>query len=305
MRLGMIGLNDDNGHPFSFSAIVNGYSDDGFADSGWPGIHHYLRARDSSEFGYGDVEVTHAWTQDAAATARLCRASLIEHAVERWQDMIGSVDGLLLARHDHNRHAEMALPFLEAGIPVFVDKPLTLDVGELATFRPYLENGKLMSCSGLRYARELDALKAELADYGPITLVRGAVVLDWVKYGVHMIDAVLSLDLAPPVSVTAMPGRHASMAIALEDGALVQIDALGDVAPTFQLDVFGGAKRFTCQIVDNFTAFRRCIGQFIEMVRTGTPPIVPDVTMTSMKTLIAGLTAREEGRTVSLREIAA
>ena len=31
VRVGMIGMSEGNGHPFSFSAIINGYDDDGLA----------------------------------------------------------------------------------------------------------------------------------------------------------------------------------------------------------------------------------------------------------------------------------
>ncbi len=74
--------------------------------------------------------------------------------------MLGNVDAVIIARDDHETHLELARPFLEAGLPVFVDKPLSLDLEALRFFRPYLEAGKLMSCSGMRYARELDELRA-------------------------------------------------------------------------------------------------------------------------------------------------
>ncbi len=51
VRVGIIGMSEGNGHPFSFSAIINGYDDAGLAVSGWPGIHAYVRRRDPSEFG--------------------------------------------------------------------------------------------------------------------------------------------------------------------------------------------------------------------------------------------------------------
>ena len=43
-----------------------------------------------------------------------------------------------------------------------------------------------MSCSGMRYARELDEPRADLAAYGSLKLIRGAIVLSWEKYGVHL-----------------------------------------------------------------------------------------------------------------------
>ena len=37
IRVGIVGLSEGNGHPFSFSAIINGFSDVGMAAAGWSG----------------------------------------------------------------------------------------------------------------------------------------------------------------------------------------------------------------------------------------------------------------------------
>lgn len=303
LRVGILGMSEGNGHPFSFSAIVNGFSHEGMAASGWPGIHDYLRRRDASEFGGLGLRVTHAWTQDATVTVALCRACLVPHAVDRPEAMIGQVDAVILARDDHERHLAMATPFLEAGLPVFIDKPLTLDPAELTAFRPYLESGQLMSCSGMRFARELDVPRAGLAAYGELRLLRGAILNDWERYGVHLVDAVLGLTPARPLAVTPLPARHASLGIALDDGALLQIDALGDVGPCFRLDLFGSGQVSSHEIRDNFSMFRRMLFHFAEGVRTGRPAVPPSDTLASIRLLIAGRRARAEERTVHLDEI--
>ena len=175
-------MSEGNGHPFSFSAIVNGYSEPDLAASGWPMIHDYVRRRDRSEFGIDGLRVTHAWTQDDRTTELLCRACLIEHAVSEPGEMIGRVDAVIIARDDYESHCAMAVPFLEAGLSVFVDKPLALDAHELKSLIPYLESGRLMSCSAMRYALELDGVRAGLKEYGDMKLVRGAIVSSWEKY---------------------------------------------------------------------------------------------------------------------------
>lgn len=300
IRLGVLGLNEGNGHPFSFSAIVNGYSDEGFRRSGWPVIHDYLRKRPPEEIGIADVSVTHAWTQDRDMTARLCDASLIDNAVESPDDMIGEVDGILLARHDHERHIEMAMPFLEAGLSVFVDKPLTLDPDEFSRFRPFLEAGKLMSCSALRYAPELDGLRRDRSAFGEIRHVQATVCLDWIKYGVHMVDVVLSLGLETPVSISALPSRHESFQLTLADGNAVRFDALGDVGVTFQLDIFGTDQRSSVGLYDNFSSFKRCLEAFVHMVKTSEPAIDPRDTELSMEILRSGLAALRKGEAVCI-----
>lgn len=300
--IGIIGVSEGNGHPFSYSAIINGYSATGLAAAGWPGIYDYVRRRHASEFGLNGWNITHAWTQEPETTRRLCAACLIPHAVENYYALIGNVDAVIIARDDHETHAQLALPFLEAGLPVFVDKPLSLNIGELRAFKPFLNNGQLMSCSGMRYARELDEPRADLAAYGHLKLIRGAVVLSWEKYGIHLLEAILALPTARPVSVRMLNTEHASAVIRLEDGSVLQIDALGDCPRTFHVELFGSLRVAAFDIFDNFSMFRRMLWQFTESIRTGLPAIPPARTLEIMQLLIAGRVSRAENREVQMNE---
>ena len=303
IRVGIMGMSEGNGHPFSFSSIINGYDDAGLAASGWDGIYQYVRRRDPSEFGFGDVRVTHAWTQDPDTTKRLCASAGIAHAVAAPEDMLGQVDAVIVARDDYARHYPLARPFLEAGLHAFVDKPLAQDPKELAWFRPYLESGKLMSCSGMRYARELDEPRAALDTYGRLRLVRGAILNSWEQYGVHLADAIFNVVQARPVAVTGLPARHVSVAVQLEDDVLVQLDALEDIGRCFRVEFIGDQRITTHEITDNFSMFRRTLWHFVESIRTGRPAIDPEHTMTIMRLLMAGRLAWQEGRKVELNAI--
>jgi predicted dehydrogenase len=302
-RLGIIGMSEGNGHPFSFSAIVNGYSEPDLAESGWPMIHDYVRSRDPSDFGINGLKVTHAWTQDERVTDRLCRACLIEHPVPEPAAMIGRVDAVIIARDDHECHCDLAMPFLEAGMSVFVDKPLALDAAALRRLLPYLRAGRLMSCSAMRYARELDGAKAGLDGYGELRLVRGAILNSWEKYGVHLLDAVTGVLGRVPQWVLALDAPHMSVAMGMEGGPLIQLDALGEGARVFSLDIFGSKRVSRHEITDNFSMFRRMLGHFATMAAMGRPVIDPGETIGVMRALMAGRVSRAEGRKVYLDEI--
>jgi hypothetical protein len=301
--IGIIGLSEGNGHPFSYGSIINGYSPDGLAASGFPGIHQYVRRRHASEFGLDDWTITHAWTQDAESTKKLCAACRIPHGVDDYREFLGNVGAVIIARDDYETHFPMAWPFLEAGLPVFVDKPLSLEVSELRAFKPYLEKGQLMSCSGMRYSRELDEPRANLAAYGRLKLIRGAIVLSWEKYGVHLLEAILAITPAHPVSVRMLPVEHAAAVVRLDDGVLIELDALGECPPTFHLELFGTQRTGAFDITDNFSMFRRMLWEFAESIRTGRPAIPPDRTLEIMRVLIAGRIARKEEREVFLNEL--
>jgi predicted dehydrogenase len=155
----------------------------------------------------------------------------------------------------------------------------------------------------MRYARELDEPRADLGSYGRLKLIRGAIVLSWEKYGVHLLEAILAITPAHPVSVRMLPADHASAVVRLDDGVLIQIDALGECARTFHIDLFGTQRTGSFDITDNFSMFRRMLWQFAESIRTKKPAIPAERTLEIMRVLIAGRIARNENREVLLNEI--
>src|SRR5262249_36636987 len=72
-------------------------------------------------------------------------------------DMIGKVDGMLIESQEGGPHWERARPFLEAGLPCFIDKPFTCSVADARKIVELAEKKKVavFSSSSLRYAPEL------------------------------------------------------------------------------------------------------------------------------------------------------
>jgi predicted dehydrogenase len=287
MRLGIIGLSEGNGHPFSFSAIVNGYDHFAFGQSGWPGILDYLERQPPESFGFPDVKVTHAWTQDPDTTAKLCAACRIAHPAATVEDMVGHIDALIVARDDWPTHLAFARPFLDRGVPVFIDKPLSLDERELDYFAPHLHAGRLMSTAGLRYARELDPLRSDLNLLGPIRHVALTVLLNVERYGIHMLDALHGLGLPPVRRVTRLAAAHESFTLTLADGTPVALNCLGAVGKTFHVSVFGEKGHAHFDLHDNFTAFRRTLAAFVDMLSTRKPPVPPQQVVSTMQLIRA------------------
>lgn len=299
MKIGMIGISPGNGHPFSFAAIINGYDPLYLQTSGWPQIDRYVRMRDASEFGFPLARVTHAWTTEPDVTKKLCQACLIPHRANDLEEMAASVDAVIIARDDVENHFSLAMPFLEAGIPTFVDKPLTLSAAELERFRPYLQSGQLMSCSGMRYARELDAVRSDWNSLGEVKFIHGTIVNGWEKYGVHLLEAIDTLPVPQPRSVRALETRHE--AVLIDCGSVaVQIDALGAVSPIFRLEIFGTKRHVAIEITDNFTMFRRMLWHFLRSCVERKAAISADSTIAIMNTLRAGRQSLASGRRIFL-----
>ena len=89
--------------------------------------------------------------------------------VDRPTDMIGRVDAVLIESVDGTVHLARARPFLERGIPCFVDKPFTCSAADARTLIDLAARHKtfVFSSSSLRYAPEVvqyvgDAAKGKL-----------------------------------------------------------------------------------------------------------------------------------------------
>ena len=303
INIGIVGLNEGNGHPISFSCIINGYDDVELKKVGWDVIYKYIRMQNKADFGFDNVKVTHIWTQDKIQSVQIAKAALIPNVVDDYLEMLGKVDAIIIARDDYENHLLFAKPFLDAGNFVFIDKPLSLKLEEIEYFKPYILDAKLMSCSGMRYAEELDSIRTNLQNLGNIKLIRGAVLNSMNKYGIHMIESIYSFINTKAVTVNAMDCSFESLIITNEDGSIVQIDSLGATTKVFQLDFFGVKERFHAELNNNFVAFRRTLFGFTEMIKTGKPVIDFDDTFAILKILIAYNTSKKEKRIVQLKEI--
>ena len=129
--------------------------------------------------------------------------------------MLGQVDAVLLARDDAERHAELGGPFLDAGLPVYVDKPLATSV---AAARELLARqatpGQLFTCSALRYAAELRLDPASREEIGPIRQVLASSPKRWSRYAVHLIEPALEL-IGEPSSIASHSARSSGGATRL------------------------------------------------------------------------------------------
>lgn len=302
IKIGMIGISEGNGHPYSFSAIINGFDDKYMHQSGWDNIYKYLKERNEADFGILNARVTHIWTQDIEESKKIAKASKIDFTVQNFIDMIEDVDAVIIARDDYESHKVIAQPFLEAGKYVFVDKPLSLDIDDLKYFKAFLESGQLVSCSGIRYAPELDKIRQDISDFGIIKLIRGTTVKSWEKYAIHMLDGIFSVIPFNVKSVQYNKANHESFTLYNHDESIIQIDALGLSELTLRIEFFSDYKYYRADTLNAFDAFRRTLWNFIDHI-TNKKNVSNTLTIELMKVLIAGSIARETGKLIDLESL--
>ena len=215
----MLGMIPGNGHPYSWSAIINGYDPNAMAACPYPVIKHYLGVQPAGSVRIPGAQVTHLWTDDPNEAAGVAAASLIPHIVRRPEDVIGHVDAVFIATDDGFDHVRRARPFVEAGLPVFVDKPLALTLDDLRTFIAWEKAGaRILSSSGLRYAPELTPYLAGTSHpaLGDLRWISAVSTKSWERYGIHLLEPVarvlgpgfVSVRLETPVAGVADPGHQ-------------------------------------------------------------------------------------------------
>lgn len=194
IKLGVIGFSEGNGHPFSWSAIFNGYNKEEMATCGFPVIGDYLSKQNfPADFLTQIGKVTHVYAQDYVQALKVKHSSMVEHIVENPEDLIGKVDAILLARDDGENHVEMAKPFLEAGLPIFIDKPFALSLRDAEIMlRLQQYETQIFTCSSLRFANELKLSEEEKMIIGEVLWIEASVAKKWETYAVHVIEPIIS-----------------------------------------------------------------------------------------------------------------
>ncbi len=269
LKLGVLGISPDNGHPYSWSAIFNGYDPVVMADCPFPVIPRYLAARRFPQDSIAGARVTHVWTQDRAVSEHIAAASFIPTVIDDPGELIGQVDAVLLARDDAENHLALASPFLEAGLPVYIDKPLAHSRAQaLAIYGRQSRPGLVFTCSALAYAREFQLAMHELEALRPLRYVEAVAPKDWGRYAIHAIEPLLNLigSQGDIRRATASGDQVRTLDLQWASGLTGRITTLGAPAGPIEIRLYGEHAFRTLTFEDSFGAFRAALTAFKEIV---------------------------------------
>ena len=299
LKLGVMGLSEGNGHPYSWSAIINGdYNDEVMAHCGYETIPAYLGANRDT-LGIDSAQVTHIWTQDRKLSEHVAAASLIDNVVDNAEDMIGQVDAVLLARDDPEQHVEMAKPFLDADVPLFIDKPLAISWEDLAYFDQQQAKGKfIMSASAMRYSAGIQAVRDQIPGLGSIELAVAVGNKYWRTYAIHYLEGMFSLLGDPKIAsiqhVSLQGGRDVAY-LEFENGTLGVVGVFKTIAPGGELNVYGSEGSLQVNHGGAYSCFRASLVEAIRSFHAGKPRLDFATTRNVISALIAGKESLENG----------
>lgn len=308
LRIAMLGMVEGNGHPYSWSAIFNGYDPDEMARCPYPTIPEYLGKQPKEARGIPGAKVTHIWTDNPEDAKRVARASLIPVVADRPEAVIGEVDAVIVATDIGREHVARCRPFVEAGLPTFIDKPLVDNAADLAVFRSWHEQGcPFMSSSCMAYAREFVPYRESAHELGELRLAAITTMKSWQRYGIHALSAVY--PIIGPGFLEARCSGGAGRAVvhyAHKRGIDVVAAAIDDMYGGFgKLMLCGTRGSAFAAFGDTYYAFRTQLLAFVQFLRTGVCPVPFEETEELMRMLIAATVSRErDGARVRLADIA-
>lgn len=299
-KVGIIGYSEGNGHPFSFSAIVNGYNRAYFHLNPIKPINDYLSVQAEDSFGVGDLKVTHVWTESKELSTAIALYATIPNVVDHYLNMIDEVDAVLVLRDD--KHKVIAENFLQRGKFVFIDKPLAVTQSELDFFKPYLESGRLMSCSGLRFFPKLTILSKK-PDLGNFKFAYCTTPVSWLNYGIHSLEGLLPI-LSSPFDYVRFLGEGANQIfkVVLQSGAYIMINVSDNYSGGIRSHVyFQEVPPIEIVYNDNFACFKQTLVVFHEQLKSGSPVIRVKEIIALMQVLMAGEESRSKnGEKISI-----
>ena len=308
IRIGILGMTEGNGHPYSWSAMFNGYDPEEMETCGFPVIPRYLEKQPKETLGIPGAHITAVCCTGFAGreeAEHIARAAFIPTVYDDPKEMIGNVDAVIVATDVGDEHIERCRPFIEAGIPMFIDKPLVNKEEDLRTFLKWRKDGaKFISSSCMRYMKSYEPFYAHHDEFGTIRYICSTMSKKYETYGIHALESMYPL-LGPGFLSVRNTGTYENTVVHIKhkNGANVNIiQGVGMMCDGML--ILGTHDTIHLTSKDSYYAFKKQLDLFVHWLRTGEEPFPFGETVELMKLVIGGLLSREEGgREVFLDEI--
>lgn len=262
-------------------------------------------------YTYPDFRVTLVYGHYQEENERLVKEFGAERVAESIEEMLQNVDAVIITARDGKYHAGFARPFIEVGIPAFIDKPFTCDVQQAIELIQLAKVNNVPLCGGssLKYAEDIQALKTLKSSFSE--KVQGGYVsapLDFESvysgfwfYASHLAEMCLEIFGWTPKSVLAVENNHNVNAIVEYEGYSVTCNFINHNYAAYSGGVYT-AEQNEVRFVRLDNAFRLECEAFVEMVRTGKMPHSYEELMTPVLFLKAVKDSFETGEKVAIKQ---
>lgn len=262
IKIGIIG--SDNSHAIAFSQLTN-------LPEGVKGLR------------IEDAKVIAIWGFERKRTEEVAKVGNIPEIVNYPEDMIGKVDAVIVVLRDGALHYKFSKPFIGAGIPTFIDKPLETSVENAKRIIDLTKekNTLITSFSTLRYDGPFVNFKKELIQKGPLTTGVVCGPADATSeyqglffYGVHSLELCQEI-FGSGIEKVRATNHHNNIAVTLTypDERIVELILLGNAVYTFTITAFGKNGWQHWDGKQTPSPYFYGLKKFLEMIETSKMPI--------------------------------
>lgn len=290
IKIGILG--SDSSHALAFAKLCN------------------ILDETTGEYAFPDIRITTIYGLDEIQTKNIAMEGQIETIAATPEEMLGNVDAVMILFRDGNLHASYALPFIKASIPVWIDKPFTIDIKDGKKLIMEADNHNCLITGGSTCKYNYDVLKlAEIADNGTL----GNVISGYMNfpgdinsphngihfYGPHMVEMLFSIFGYDVKSITTTLHNSEIICVANYEKITVVLNFNNKIADNFCL-IHGDKKSYAGKLNIDESTYKQGFMKFVEMIKTGRNPLSLDKLIAPTILLTAILESLNTGNEVFL-----
>ena len=222
--------------------------------------------------------------------------------VEKPEDLIGRVDGVCIEANDGTVHLERARPFIEAGIPCYIDKPFEVSLENAKEIMRLAQANKVptFSSSSLRFCPEVQ----EVVDNPDVGKIVGANAYSpasehpinpgLFNYGIHGVEILYTLmgKGCKKLSCAYTEGAEAITGV-WEDDRIGVMRGTRSGAHSYGFWAWGEKAVRQSGISTKYIYHELC-KRIVHMFETGETPIDPMVTLEIVAFIVGAIQSREQ-----------
>lgn len=228
------------------------------------------------------MRVDYIWGERPEFAEKVARVGQVPHIVKRPRQMLAAVDAVIVDHRHAKPHLSAALPFVERGVPAFIDKPFCYRVAEGRDFLRIARKRKtpVTSFSILPDQRSFRRFKKSLAGagktlagalYGPcdIRSEYGGVFF----YGIHQVAMALeAFGYNVGSTLVAKSGGDATGQLIYPDGLVVTLNFIRSGCKGFHITAVGEKRSMHKALARDADPFSASLKKIAAMFKTGKEP---------------------------------
>jgi virulence factor len=236
------------------------------------------------------AKVVAAWTGPSAIISedlhrqynRILREELGIQFVDNLDELRNLVDAVMVLSQEGGVHLERAKPFLEAGMPVFIDKPFACSMHDALLMADIAQkhNAPIFSSSSLRYALEVQRVHEQASSWGKViaadafspapTHPRNPGLF---HYGIHGVETLFALMGKGCRRVRCVHNDDGEVVVGeWEDGRIGTLRGIRKGAYAYGFTAVC-EKQVWATTIDTRYIYRELLKRVVEMFQTRKPPL--------------------------------